>query len=152
MQINFKIVEGSFIEKFPVLSNMFIEHWKEVAKNRELMKISADLEKYKAMEQSGNLVSLFAIKNEEIIGYSVNILSPHLHYKELITAYNDLLFLDRKHRKTSLGGELILKTEEVCKGKGAKLMLFHAKENTSLAKILPRKSYNTHEIIFSKEL
>lgn len=152
MQINFKIIEGSFIEKLPSLLEMFQEHWEEIAKNKKLMKLAPDIEKFKAIEQSGNLLSLFAMKNDKVIGYSVNIISQHLHYKELTTAYNDLLYLDRDYRKTSLGGELIAETERKCRERGAKIMLFHAKENTSLCKILPNKSYNTHEIIFSKEL
>lgn len=140
------------MEKLPSLSEMFEEHWKEIAKNKQLMKLAPDVEKYKLIEESGNLLSLFAYKNDKLIGYSVNILSKHLHYKELTTAYNDLLYLDRDYRKTSLGGELMAETERKCKERGAQLMLFHAKENTSLCKILPNKSYTVHEIIFSKEL
>lgn len=132
---------------------MFYEHWLEIAKNKELMALAPDLERYSLLEEAGSLITLYAYdRDDNIIGYSVNIISPHLHYKELITAYNDLLYVKKEYRKGSVGIRLISETERVCRNSGAEIILFHAKEQTSLAGILPRKGYKTHEIIFSKEL
>ena len=43
-------------------------------------------------------------------------------------------------------------TEEHAKSLGCKLMLWHAKEDTTLCALLPRLKYGVQDIVFSKEL
>lgn len=133
-------------------TSLFDEHWDEVAKNKQLMKISPDYERYAALGKLGKLKSLVAYRGDEVVGYSVNILDKHLHYSDLAVAYNDLLFVKKEYRNSPVGLRLIRQTEKYMAEEGAQLMFWHAKEQTSLAKILPALRYNTHEIMFSKEL
>lgn len=134
------------------LESLLAEHWHEVAKNKHLMKLAPQVEKYAKLEAEGALLCLFARSGEVIVGYSINIITPHLHYGALTIAQNDVIFIHPVFRPSSLGLRLIKATEEACADAGAQIMLMHAKEDTPFAKILPRKGYGVQDIIYSKEL
>jgi GNAT superfamily N-acetyltransferase len=153
MTHEYRIVEEKLGEDFnKVLHPLFEDHWEEVARNKELMVLNPDIEKYRMTEKAGKLVCLFAYLGDEIVGYSANIIDNHLHYADLVVAYNDVIFIPKEHRNISLGSTLIKETERVCKEHGAKMMVWHAKENTALSNILPFMGAKVQEIIFSKEL
>lgn len=128
-------------------------HWDEVAKNKQVMVLKPDRERYEQLEKMGGLLCLAAIDPDgDIVGYSVCFIGPHIHYADLIVANNDVLFLREDLRPSSVGLRLIRETEKAARAKGARLMLWHAKENTALAKIMPRMGYGVQDIIFSKQL
>jgi predicted GNAT superfamily acetyltransferase len=147
-----RIVETTIADKIEHVPGLLEAHWHESARNKHLMVLKPDVVRYQALEAAGSLLSLVAYADEEIVGYSVNILSPHLHYAELLCAHNDVLFVAKEHRESALGLKLIRETERAARDRGAHLMLWHAKEQTPLAAILPRMGCKVQEIIFSKEL
>ena len=60
--------------------------------------------------------------------------------------------LSKKNSGGRLGLRLIKVTEDHAKSEGCKLMLWHAKQDTTLAQMLPRLRYGVQDIVFSKEL
>lgn len=135
------------------LSDLLKEHWDEVAKNKEVMVLNPDKQAYEALEKAGMFFTLVAYRDEEVIGYSGNILYHHLHYKDLFYCLNDVLFVKKEYRNTTSAGlKLIKETEQTARALGAKLMIWHAKEQTTLAALLPRMKYNVQEVSFSKIL
>lgn len=147
-----RIIETTIADKIERVPALLDEHWHESARNKHLMVLKPDVPRYQALEAAGALLSLVAYVGEEIVGYSVNIVSPHLHYADLLCAHNDVLFVAKAYRESSLGLKLIRDTERMAKARGAHLMLWHAKEATTLASILPKMGCKVQEIIFSKEL
>jgi GNAT superfamily N-acetyltransferase len=147
-----KIERGSVIPLLENMNHILEEHWEESAKNKHLMVLKPDEEGYLALEKANKLITLIAYAGDEIVGYSCNIVSKHLHYADLTVAYNDVIFIRKDYRNTPLGLRLIKMTEQEAKKEGVQLMLWHAKENTSLSAILPRTGCKVQEIIFSKEL
>jgi predicted GNAT superfamily acetyltransferase len=149
--LKYEVRESSLDELSPLIPLM-TDHWEESAKNKELMVLSPDYERYSELEYQGGLVCLAAVAGGTIVGYSVNFLQPHLHYSELMCGYNDLIYVSPEYRASPLGIRLIKKTREALKQKGARLMLWHAKENTTLDKLLPRMGCKVQETIYSEEL
>jgi hypothetical protein len=139
-------------------SVLFEDHWQEVAKNKRVMILSPNWRKYYALEEQGMMLILgmFAVqrrsKVEVMIGYSVNFITDHMHYSNLKVCQNDLIFIDQEWRKGRKGLRLILATESAGKERGAQLMLWHAKQGTTLDALLPRMNYGVQDIIYSKEL
>jgi GNAT superfamily N-acetyltransferase len=127
-------------------------HWEEVAKRRDLMVLAPDWDRYEALESAGVLVSLGAFVDGRLVGYSVTIVGPHLHYVGLIYGQNDVIYVAPEHRKSRIGLSLIRETERLSAERGAKLVSWHAKEGTSLHAMLPRLGYSVHETIFTREL
>lgn len=148
----YKIVEGTFADKIESMYGLFEQHWDEVAKNKEVMVLKGNTEQYHKMEEGGNLFTLFAYHGDDLVGYSVNIVTRHLHYADLVYGMNDILFVTPEHRNSPIGLRLIRHTERLARDRGVKLFHWHAKQGTSLAKILPVLRYDVHEIVFSKVL
>lgn len=128
------------------------EHRKELATHQHLMVLNPDINRYLDLEENGCLLSLAVYKGEEIVGYSVTILAYALHYADLTMASNDVLYLRKDLRKGAWGVRLIKETEKYAKERGAKLMLWHGKENTAFCELMPRLGYRIQDIMFSKEL
>ena len=131
---------------------LFDEHYEEIARNKHVMVLKPDEETYRKSEEMGTIFILSARQGDKLIGYSVNFVTNHLHYADLKLAQNDLLFISKEHRGGRIGLKLIKETEKHATSLGCKLMLWHAKESTTLAHMLPRLKYGVQDIIFSKEL
>lgn len=128
------------------------EHYDELAKNKTVMVLAPDVEQYRRIEQAGMLFAVIAYDGDQIVGYSVNVLATNLHYSTLLMAQNDVLFVGRAHRAGRLGMRLIEMTKALAAKRGARMMLWHAKEGTPLAGILPRLGCKVQDIIYSAEL
>lgn len=142
----------SVTDNLDAIGDLLELHWEESAKNKGLMVLNPDKERYKAIDKTGKLLGIYAYVGSELAGYSVNFVDNHLHYKDLIVCSNDVLFLDPAYRATPLGLRLMRKTEQFAKQRGARLMLWHAKENSPLDLILQRMKFNVQDIIYSREL
>jgi len=146
------------IETLPVsffeenCNDLFKEHYEEIALNKGVMKLLPDWDRYFSLEQAGMILCLGAFLDEECIGYSINFFTNHMHYKEMFYMQNDLLFVAEERRKTRVGLDLIRETEKQAFARGAEMMLWHAKENTSLNTLMPRLGYKVQDIIYSKVL
>jgi GNAT superfamily N-acetyltransferase len=133
-------------------SELFTPHYNEVAKNKEVMVLNPDYEKYYALEKLGALLVIGVDYGEELVGYSLNFIHYNLHYSDLKVCQNDLLFLLPAHRESTAGLRLIKETEKRAVLHGCKLMLWHAKEGSPLDNILHRRKYPVQDIIYSKQL
>ena len=131
---------------------LFREHYEEVARNKEVMVLNVNWPMYEALDEKQALFVYLAMRDNVCIGYSLNIVTNHLHYADLLYAQNDVLFIKKELRGGRLGLRLMKVTEDHAKSIGCKLMLWHAKENTALARILPKLKYGVQEIMYSKEI
>lgn len=148
-----EIRKSTVSEMLALASDLFAEHWDEIALNKQVMALKPDTARYEVMEANGALFILAAFnQGGALVGYSVNFVMRHLHYADLCVASNDLLFVSKEHRHGRLGLQLIRATEARAKKEGARLMLWHAKPNTPLADIMPRLGYGVQDIIFSREV
>jgi GNAT superfamily N-acetyltransferase len=126
-------------------------HREELTVYPEIMQLSPDVETYLRLEDAGKLLSLGVFDHDDLIGYSVNIVTRNLHY-DLRVCQNDVLYLAPEHRLGPLGLRLIRDTERHAREAGAKLMVWHAKHGTSLDGLLPRLDYQLQEIMYSRVL
>jgi GNAT superfamily N-acetyltransferase len=140
-------------DEFVVLADpLFEEHYEEIARNKQIMKLKPNYQLYEALNSTGWLFIYVAMRDDVCIGYSMNIMMHHLHYADLRIAQNDILFVKKEFRGGRLGLRLIKVTEDHARSEGCKLMLWHAKENTALAELLPKLKYGVQEIMYSKEI
>ncbi len=148
-----RIIEAPLADRIDRMAELLVSHWDEVAKNKRVMVLKPDRERYAYLDENDGLVCLWALDPDgEIVGYSVNFIGPHIHYADLRIANNDVLFLREDLRPSTVGLRLIRETEKAARARGAQLMLWHAKQGTSLDKIMPRLGYGVQDIIYSKEI
>lgn len=133
---------------------MFREHWEEVAKLKHLMVLSPNWDRYGQLAVAGVLLAIAAWEGPRMVGYSANVITNHLHYRDLVVCQNDVLFVAQSHRKSSVGLRLMRETERLAAERGAKLVLWHAKPETTLDRMLGREGsgYSVQDIIYAKEL
>tara|TARA_B100000405_G_scaffold56253_2_gene38052 strand:+ start:2023 stop:2532 length:510 start_codon:yes stop_codon:yes gene_type:complete len=141
------------LDEFKVLAEpLFEEHYEEIARNKQVMKLKPNWPMYEAVDQGGFLFIYLAMQDDVCIGYSMNIIMHHFHYADLRVTQNDVLFVKKEFRGGRLGLRLLRVTEDHARSEGCKLMLWHAKENTALAKLLPKLKYGVQEIMYSREI
>ena len=141
------------LDEFKVKADpLFQEHYEEIALRKDLMELKPNWPMYDALDQSGVLFIYLAMQDDVCIGYSMNIVTNHLHYADLRYSQNDVLFIKKEFRGGRIGLRLMKVTEDHARSLGCKVMLWHAKEDTTLAKLLPRLKYGVQDVIYSKEL
>lgn len=130
---------------------LLAEHRDELATDKSLMVLNPDADTYAALDQAGNLMTIGAFRDNNLIGYSVSLVSPNLHYSDLMQCQNDVLFITKEQRKGLTGLRLIAETERRAKARGAQIMLWHAKPETNLDKLLQKRAA-VQDIIYKVNL
>lgn len=106
------------------------KHWREVAHYEDLP-LLPQWERYAQLAQAGALAIFTARRGGQLIGYSVHIVAPSLHYSVLI-AHEDILFLLPEHRGTLIGLKLIAFADEELRDLGCVLSFRHVKTREAL--------------------
>lgn len=128
------------------------EHWKEIALNKETIKLNPDWKGYARLADSGGLRVYTARSDGELIGYFVVIVSKSLHYSDHLFANNDILFLKKGHRKGTAGIKLIKFAVDSLTDEGVTLININTKLHQSFAPILERMEFTHIENIYSKKV
>ena len=84
-------------------SILFEEHYEEIARNKQVMKLKPNWPMYEAVDQGGFLFIYLAMQDDVCIGYSMNIIMHHFHYADLRVAQNDVLVVKKEFRGGRLG-------------------------------------------------
>ena len=126
-------------------------HWKELAVNQDKVFLKPDVNKYVLLQENGMLHNLVAYDNNKVIGYSVIIIQPHIHYVDTIFAAVDVIYVDKKYRNNNIGARLLIATERLAKEKGVHVITHHAKPNVPMiVKPLQKMGYTLYEQMYGK--
>jgi len=125
-------------------------HYEELTLNKHRVKLDPIWDSYASLEAAGRFHIFTAREDGRLIGYSAFFVNRHLHYADLTTALNDVLFLHPDHRLGMTGIRLLKFCEAELKKLGAQKVCWHAKLNTSLIPILTRMGYATEEVSMAK--
>jgi ribosomal protein S18 acetylase RimI-like enzyme len=134
--------------------DILYRHWEELALNKDKIQLSPDKEKSCKLQDIGVLKNIVIYnENDEIVGYSVLLIQPALHYSCDTFAHVDIIYVDKQYRSSSLGARLLLATENIAKENGASVILHHAKPNVPMIiKPLEKLNYKLYEYIYGKYL
>jgi GNAT superfamily N-acetyltransferase len=138
------------IEEFKSLIEL---HYQEIALHKDSVPLDPDWDRYAAIDATDNLMIVTA-RNEkqELIGYSVFFITPHIHYKSTIVASNDILYLHPDYRKGRVGIRLLKDSETACRHRGVNKILWHIKFAKDFRNILYRLGYLDEDAIVGKIL
>jgi L-amino acid N-acyltransferase YncA len=80
---------------------MHDEHWQEVAKFKELLKLNPDYSRYEQLDREKRALLVVMREDGRIVGYSLHIiLRSHPHYRHVMVAEDDIHYLSPHLRKT----------------------------------------------------
>lgn len=128
------------------------EHWKEVAVNKDVIKLNPDWEAYADLEQAGCLKIFTVREDEKLIGYFVVIVRKHIHYKDHLFAANDIIYISPEHRKGSLASKLIKFAEKCLREDGVSVLIINTKIHKPFDELLSWLGFTCTERLYSKLL
>ena len=134
------------------MQSLLVEHWAEVAHDKDEIKLEPDRSRYEAMERDGKLLAIAAREDGQLIGYSVFFMTHHIHYKHSLLGINDVLFVTKEHRGTRAGLMLIRESEKQLKEFGVIKAVWHVKPSNDWSEVLIRGGYKTLETCYGKLL
>lgn len=89
------------------LPALFVEHWKELALNRDIIPLDPDWDKYYRLDVEGVLrVLTIRVPNGTLVGYAFLMVGPHLHYKSTQWGHLDIFWMDPVYRQGWTGVRL----------------------------------------------
>lgn len=143
------LTEAFFDEVAPLLERHYeeIAHWKD-------MKLNAHREKYMGMAKA-NVLRIFTARNDGVlIGYCVYFISPSLHYAPFNFAHQDILFIDKPHRGSTLGLRLVRYSHQELKKDKVDVVFQHtkAREELNIGAFLRRVGYELLDEIYAYRL
>jgi GNAT superfamily N-acetyltransferase len=141
-------LESAYAEATELLQ----KHWGEVAPYRDLCRLNPDLPTYQAMAHKLCLIT--ARIDGRLVGYIMFVIAPHLHYRDVLMATDDLHFLDPACRKTGIGLKMFAFAEKVMRGKGVQIMTLRTKADPRLnhGAIFEHLGYDQQDIVYTKRL
>ncbi|MCK4501198.1 GNAT family N-acetyltransferase [Candidatus Babeliales bacterium] len=129
---------------------LFTEHWEEIALHKDKIKLNPDYDKYLLLDSLGMLHTLTARDGDVLIGYFVSFIQPHMHYKDVDFAINDILFIHKDYRHGSVGYKLFKKAEASLKDKGIDVLIINSKVDKDFKPIMDKLGFNRIEYSYSK--
>jgi hypothetical protein len=132
-------------------------HYEELTLNKERVKLDPMWERYAQLEASHrDALQIFTARDDgALVGYAAFFVQPHLHYRALFPAINDVIFVHPQRRNsTGLAPDPLLRAR--AEAVRAEDRQFHVKPATPMAALLPKLGYGVNgepeELIFGKFL
>lgn len=125
------------------------EHWKEIALNKEIIKLNPDWEGYARLDGINALRIYTARKDDKLIGYFVVMVSKSLHYRDHLFANNDIIFLTKAARKGLTGVKLIKFAIDSLAAEGITKLHINTKAHQPFDAILERLNFEEIERVYS---
>lgn len=137
---------------FPQIIGLLEEHYEELTMCKARVKLNPWLDEYMALEKKGSYIAMTVKDDGVVIGYSGFFFKPHLHYRDIAVATNDVLFLKKERRQGMTGVRFLNYCEKVVAQLGADKITYHLKDQVNFSRLLLRKKYFVEDTIYSKFL
>ena len=135
----------------PELATLYPEHYEELeGATSGGYDLDLDWNQYKNLDNAGMIQLVTCRSDGELIGYILYIVSRHLHVKTCLTAYEDIYFLRKQHRKGRTGIKLFQYAEQYLKSLHVNKILCSTKVHQDNSKLFEYLGYRFVEKLFSK--
>jgi GNAT superfamily N-acetyltransferase len=138
----------AFVEE---LKELFPLHYEELCVTKDFP-LAPDYDAYKRLADVGMLRCITVRADEELIGYIIFVVQPHLHYMTCKTAFEDIYYIRPDFRKGRVGIRLFKYAEEVLKGIGVNRIIMHTKIHMDNSKLFEYLGYKWTDKLFTKIL
>jgi ribosomal protein S18 acetylase RimI-like enzyme len=125
-------------------------HYEEIALDKDVIKLNPDYDAYKSMNARGVIKIISARQDGKLIGYCICVVKGHLHYKDSLTAHNDIFYIKPEYRQGLTGVKLFKATEEIMKKYGVQRIIMNVKRSNDIGAIFERLGYKETERVYTK--
>lgn len=137
-----------FLDEF---EQLFPLHYEELCVTKEF-ELEPDYDAYRRVAQAGMLRCVTVRYDDELIGYVIFFISPHLHYKSCVTATEDIYFVRKDFRKGRVGIKLFQYAEQVLRHCGVQRIVMNTKVHLDNSKLFEYLGYKMTDKVFTKIL
>jgi predicted acetyltransferase len=143
--------DTDFFKFLPEMQKLYPLHYDELSVTKEVP-LEPDYDAYRRMADAGMLRCIICRVDEEVIGYIIFIIQPHLHYKSCMSAFEDVYFIKKEYRKGRVGIKLFQYAEKVLKHIGVKRVSMHTKVHADNSRLFEYLNYKWTDKTFTKML
>lgn len=148
------LTQSLWDEALPLL----FAHWKEVAHYQDI-ELTPDIETYTRLEANG-VIRVFTARAPRydvppddrsglLVGYALFIVTPHLHYRQVVQAQNDVIYIQPDQRGTMPLRFIDFCTESLF-ADGVDLVCHHPKVAHNFGPILERQGFSPMDVLYVK--
>lgn len=130
--------------------HLWLEHYDEIAVQKDKIKMSPHADGYRHMEELGGLQILTVRENGCMIGYHVTFIRVHPHYQDMLCGFVDAYFITNEKRKGMNGVKMIKEAEASLKNRGVKKIFSGTKNSKDMSKIFEYLGWSLTEQLFTK--
>ena len=127
-----------------------VDHWNEIALNKDRIKLNPAWDKYKNSDTAGIWFCVTARDGGKLIGYFIGFVMPHLHYVDSMTLFYDIFYLKPEYRKGRAGILLFKKVEECAKRRNVEKIYVSTKLSHDMGRIFEYLDYTPIERVYAK--
>lgn len=131
---------------------LLLRHWDEIALDKDNVPLDPDWGRYESLERGGALSIVTARNNGKLVGYSVMVVQPGLHYRSCLEARMDIFWLAPELRGRMGGVRLFKAVEAELKRRGVKRIYAGSKLHKDSSRLFVALGYKPIEQWFSKWL
>lgn len=142
--------EETFAQLWGDVQDLLVQHWEEIAQDKDKMPLDVDVASYQALAAAGALSCVTVRSGETLLGYFVSTVRPHLHYQSTLCAYADVYYLHPSLRGTGIGAALFAYTEAVLRGRGVQKLVASTKVYADVGALFRRLGWRETETVYTK--
>lgn len=147
--------EETFAQVFAEALPLLTQHWEELARNKDTIKLAIDSAAYIGAEQRGMLLIVTARRAGALVGYATYFILPkgHLHYVGTPWAESDIFWLHPSERGSGAGAQLLTFAEQKLLQRA--VVVLHTKtkvEHPKAGQLLEALGHVAMETVYEKKL
>lgn len=137
----------------PLMKEIVKRHAEEVDLYQEYFSLEPNYSIYEMLLDAGTYRLFAAIKDKDVIAYSGYFVDYHPHYKEILYASNDLIYVSPEYRDYNSGEvvrAILSLSEKSLKESGVSVLTLTMKADKPFERLSELCGYNRAEIMYSK--
>jgi GNAT superfamily N-acetyltransferase len=144
-------LNADFMSFLPDLKKLIQANYEELCVTKEFP-LLPDYDAYERIAKTGNITCIVCVDKDEVVGYAIFLIQPHLHYKTCLTAFEDIYYLKPEYRKGRTGIKMFKFAEDVLRSAGVNRIIFHTKIHLDNSKLFEYLGYKHTDKLYSKIL
>lgn len=140
-----------FFDFLPEMEKLLPVHYDELCVTKDFP-LAPDYDQYRRVNDAGMLCCVTCRCDDELIGYIIFFLQPHIHYKTCMTAFEDVYYVSPEHRRGRVGIRLFQYAEKVLRNIGINRIILHTKIHLDNSRLFEYLGYKNSDKVYTKLL
>lgn len=131
------------------LAKLLPDHYSEIAESKDDILLDPDYDQYHALAAARQLTIITVRDGEDLVGYFVIIVRPHIHYRHSLTGTTDIYYLKPELRGGEAGYNMFVFAIEEMKKCGVERFYIAYKVKKPYKKLFEKLGFTEIEHHFS---